>query len=240
MEKMKLSNGQEIEISPGAGISRIETSVESYSELEALAAKLKKENLKSVEFSDGTMSHGVYKNMTLQEPHFRITNTGRGLKVIFGLRELTEEELRAPAVDQAIGYLMDEQAVTVKDLYNEYDPNGVSYKTGDRKTYNDILYKCLQDHISQPGWEPGVAPSLWVALESGSEAGTLEDPIPVPDTVTTSGMEYEYGKYYKEGDTVYLCQRGGVEDPESMYGQKETLYFAPSALVGQYFVVAGE
>lgn len=30
-------------------------------------------------------------------------------------------------------------------------------------------------------------------------------------------------------------QRGGVENPEEMYGQKETLYFAPSALVGQYF-----
>jgi hypothetical protein len=240
MEKLTLSDGQEIEISPGAGISRIETSVESYSELETLATKLKKENLKSVAFSDRTMSHGVYKNMTLQEPHFKVTDAGDKIQVIFGLRELTEDELRAPQMEQAIAYLTDEQAVTVKGLYDEYDPNGVSCKTGDRKTYNDILYKCLQDHTSQPGWEPGVAPSLWVALESGSEAGTLEDPIPVPDTVTTSGMEYEYGKYYKEGDTVYLCQRGGVEDPEFMYGQKETLYFAPSALVGQYFVVAGE
>ena len=239
MEKMKLSNGQEIEISPGAGISRIETHVESYSELEALAANLKKESLKNVEFSDGTMSHGVYKNMALQEPHFRITDIGSGLQVVFGLRELTEEELRAPQMEQAIAYLTDEQAVTVKGLYPEY-AYGVLYKQGDRAVHHGILFKALQDHTSQPGWEPGVAPSLWVALESGSEAGTLKDPIPVPDTVTTSGMEYEYGKYYKEGDTVYLCQRGGVEDPESMYGQKEPLYFAPSALVGQYFVVAGE
>ena len=104
--------------------------------------------------------------------------------------------------------------------------------------YKRQLYRCLQDHTSQPGWEPGVAPSLWVALESGSEAGTMDDPIPVPDTVTTSGMEYEYGKYYKEGDAVYLCQRVGVENPESMYGQKITLSYPPSALVGQYFVTA--
>ena len=79
---------------------------------------------------------------------------------------------------------------------------------------------------------------MWVALNSEEHSGTQEDPIPVPDTVTTAGMEYEYGKYYSENGTVYLCKRGGVEDPEEMYGQKETLYFAPSALIGQYFEVA--
>lgn len=75
-------------------------------------------------------------------------------------------------------------------------------------------------------------------MDTGEHAGTLEDPIPVPDTVTIAGMEYVYGKYYQEGDTVYLCKRGGVEDPESMYGQKEKLYFSPSAMIGQYFVIA--
>jgi len=69
-------------------------------------------------------------------------------------------------------------------------------------------------------------------------AGTLEDPIPVPESVTTSGFEYEYGKYYSENDVVYLCQRQGILNPEEMYGQVEKLYFAPSTLVGQYFVVA--
>ena len=138
----------------------------------------------------------------------------------------------------AISYLSDEQAMTVKGLYQEYDPDGKSYKTGDRAVQDNILYRCLQDHVSQPDWAPGLAPSLWVALESGEHAGTLEDPIPVPDTVTTSGMEYEYGKYYSEGNQVYICKRGGVPDPESMYGQKETLYFPPSQLIGQYFELA--
>ena len=86
-------------------------------------------------------------------------------------------------------------------------------------------------------WYPGADPTLWTEIVEG-HAGTLEDPIPVPDSVTTSGFEYEYGKYYQEDDTVYLCKRGGVEDPESMYGQKEKLYFPPSALIGQYFVLA--
>lgn len=63
----------------------------------------------------------------------------------------------------------------------------------------------------------------------------MEDPIPVPDSVTTSGFTYVYGKYYEENGIAYICKRGGVENPEEMYGQEETLYYAPSALIGQYF-----
>lgn len=242
MENLILKDQSKLEIEEGYTLARLVTYVDEYADLQELAAKLTKDNLSAVQRVSQTTEEllETYSNMVTTAPLFKVNPAGERLQVIFGLRQFTEEELKAPAIDTAIAYLSDEQALTVKDLYGEYDPNGVQYKTGDRKTCNDILYKCLQDHTSQPGWEPGVAPSLWVALESGSEAGTLEDPIPVPDTVATAGMEYEYGKYYKEGDTVYLCQRGGMEDPESMYGQKETLYFAPSALIGQYFVVAGE
>ena len=87
-------------------------------------------------------------------------------------------------------------------------------------------------------YTPGSPALLTFGVREGMEeehAGTHEDPIPVPDTATTAGMEYEYGKYYSENGTVYLCKRGGVENPEEMYGQKETLYYAPSKMVGQYF-----
>ena len=134
--------------------------------------------------------------------------------------------------------LPDKQAVTVKAIYPAYDPNGVQYPVDFKVLQDAVLYKCLQEHTSQENWAPGIAPSLWVAVETGEHAGTQEDPIPVPETVTTAGMEYVYGKYYQEDNTVYLCKCGGVEDPESMYGQKERLYFPPSALIGQYFSIA--
>lgn len=240
MDKLIMKDHTELEIEEGYTISRLVTYVDAYADLEGLAAKLSRDNLAEVKKVSGTTEEvlDTYHNMATTEPLFRVEPAGDRLQVAFGLRQLTEEELKAPAIATATAYLTDEQALTVKTLYGEYDPNGVAYKSGDRKIYNGALYRCLQDHTSQPGWEPGVAPSLWVALESGSEAGTMDDPIPVPDTVTTSGMEYEYGKYYKEGDAVYLCQRVGVENPESMYGQKITLSYPPSALVGQYFVTA--
>ena len=129
--------------------------------------------------------------------------------------------------------LTDAQAITVKAIYPAYDPNGVQYPVDFKVTQDNVLYKCLQEHTSQENWAPGVAPSLWTAVATGEDAGTLEDPIPVPETVTTAGFEYEKGKYYSEGGTVYLMDRQGMEA-----GDKITLYFAPSALVGQYFSVA--
>ena len=129
--------------------------------------------------------------------------------------------------------LTDAQAITVKAIYPAWSPDGVQYPVDYKVVHNDVLYKCLQEHTSQASWAPGVAPSLWTAVATGEDAGTLEDPIPVPETVTTAGFEYEKGKYYSEGGTVYLMDRQGMD-----VGDKITLYFAPSALVGQYFVLA--
>ena len=128
--------------------------------------------------------------------------------------------------------LPDEQAISVKDIYPVWDSNGVSYAEGYKVLHNNILYKCISDHTSQADWAPGAATSLWVAVSSGEHAGTKEDPIPVPDTVMTAGMEYEKGKYYIEGGTVYLMDRTGMNTGETV-----KLYFAPSALLGQYFSV---
>lgn len=140
--------------------------------------------------------------------------------------------------------LPDEQALAVKALYKNWedDPEGYSYNMSNpddnRRNYNGKLWNLNKGHNKQADWYPGADPALWTEIVEGY-AGTLEDPIPVPDSVTTSGFEYEYGKYYQEGGIVYLCKRGRVSNPESMYGQKEKLFFSPSALLDQYFVLVG-
>ena len=129
--------------------------------------------------------------------------------------------------------LTDAQAITVKAIYPAWSPDGVQYPVDYKVLQDDVLYKCLQEHTSQENWAPGIAPSLWTAVQTGEHARTQEDPIPVPETVTTAGFEYEKGKYYSEGGAVYLMDRQGMDA-----GDKITLYFAPSALIGQYFVLA--
>ena len=62
--------------------------------------------------------------------------------------------------------LTDEQAVAAPFLFNEWDPDGVSYTAEVSKvTYNDLLYKCLQSHVSQTSWNPKDAVSLWVRID---------------------------------------------------------------------------
>ena len=129
--------------------------------------------------------------------------------------------------------LPDTQAITVKAIYPAWSPDSVQYAVDHKVLHEEVLYKCISAHTSQADWAPGIAPSPWTVVETGEHAGTQEDPIPVPDTVTTAGMEYECGKYYSEGEKTYLMDRQGMDE-----GDKVTLYFPPSALIGQYFVLA--
>ena len=41
---------------------------------------------------------------------------------------------------------------------------GVAYVTGKKLLHDGVVYKVLQDHTSQEGWEPGVAPSLFAEV----------------------------------------------------------------------------
>ena len=103
----------------------------------------------------------------------------------------------------------------------------IAVEVGQRYQYGDRLYKVGQAHTTQADWTPDATPALWTVIDV-VHAGTIDDPIPA-----VAGMEYEYGKYYIEGETVYICQRTGEAS-----GGKITLYYLPSQLVGQYFEVA--
>ena len=128
-------------------------------------------------------------------------------------------------MDSAGAVLTDEQALESMNLYQLWEV-GIDYVVNDRRRYKERLYKCAQAHTSQADWTPDVATSLWTPLDV-KHAGTLEDPIPA-----VSGMEYVKGKYYSEDGTIYLMNREGMVDGETI-----VLHFLPSQLVGQYFAV---
>ena len=102
-----------------------------------------------------------------------------------------------------------------------------SYSVGDRVQYNSILYRCVQVHTSQNDWTPDATPAMWAVIDK-THAGTLDDPI-----LAASGMEYEYGNYYLDGEDgkTYLCHRTG-----EAAGGTVVLQYMPHELVGHYFV----
>ena len=66
-------------------------------------------------------------------------------------------------IDEIIITLSDEQAIAAPVLFPIWQAN-INYKVGDRIRYEGKLYKAIQEHTSQIGWEPIVAPSLFAAM----------------------------------------------------------------------------
>lgn len=121
----------------------------------------------------------------------------------------------------------DETALTGKELYPVWAEN-ISVSVNDRYQYSDKLYKCVQAHTTQADWTPDKTPALWAVIDV-THAGTIEDPIPA-----SRGMEYVKGLYYIENNVIYLMNRQGMQDGESV-----VLQYMPSELVGQYFEIVG-
>lgn len=135
-------------------------------------------------------------------------------------------ELR-PIIEQAAVSLSDGEAAAVPELITAW-AYPVAYAEGDRRRYGGKVYKVRpgQGHTSQADWTPDKTPNLWEVIDA-EHAGTQADPIPA-----ARGMEYEYGKYYLDGEDgkVYLCERTGEQA-----GGKITLQYLPHELVGNYF-----
>lgn len=150
--------------------------------------------------------------------------------------KLAEELAQKSILDNAT----DEEAYVMRYKYEEWKPK-TKYEVNDRRRYGDNLYKCKQAHTSEEGPDrtldrtPDKLPALWDIVNGDPSKGTKENPIVIPEPF--SSMVYTYGLYYLENDILYQCERGGVPDPESMYGQEISLTYKPSQLVGHYFKV---
>lgn len=76
------------------------------------------------------------------------------------------KRLRA-LIEQTAVNLTDEEALTGIELFPKWN-DSAKYVAGNRVRYNDILYKCLQDHTAQSNWIPSESPSLWVRVDDPS------------------------------------------------------------------------
>lgn len=104
-------------------------------------------------------------------------------------------------IDDILPILTDEQAEQVPQVFPQWALNH-AYAQGDRVRYDGGLFKCLQAHTSQEGWEPDKAVSLWVAI--------IEPPSPdvPPEWVQPTGAHDAYAK----GDKVTHNEKVWVSD----------------------------
>ena len=90
-------------------------------------------------------------------------------------------------------FLEDDEALDAVELFQVWSGEG-KYQTGVRVQHEGVLYRCLQEHQAQPGWNPVDAPSLWARV-------LIENPNVAPAWVQPDSTN-PYGK----GDRV--CHLG--------------------------------
>lgn len=94
----------------------------------------------------------------------------------------------------------DNTALRMLAFYPEW-ASDTDYTAGYKVQRGGKLWRCVQAHTSQAGWEPENAASLWTEI-CETHDGTKYDPIPY-----SGNMALEAGKYYIQFGKTYLCNR---------------------------------
>lgn len=102
---------------------------------------------------------GVKEKIELENTQREVTNMGDVASIAFV--KMAEN-----------GEIDDVTATEHMDVFSQW-VSGIAYKVGDLRLYGDgneqKLYRCVQAHTSQEGWEPNVAVSLWTATSDPAE-----------------------------------------------------------------------
>ena len=142
-------------------------------------------------------------------------DTGMYIRAMYEIVEIepTEEEQMIEQTNKAMELLninfngllpnlSDEQALQVPLMFPKWQV-GKAYAVGERVLYLGVLYKVIQAHTSQAGWEPDIAPSLFaknliVKDEEGEQVDIPEwvqpdstNPYMIGDKVIFGGKVYQ-------------------------------------------------
>ena len=77
-------------------------------------------------------------------------------------------------IEMLTAQLEDLEAMECAELFPHWKED-TEYTMGDRVCYENLLYKCLQNHTSQSQWNPKDAVSLWAKV-SGEDIPEWEQP----------------------------------------------------------------
>ena len=106
-------------------------------------------------------------------------------------------ELRA-IIEEAMSKEDDSVVLETPQLLPEWKA-GIAYKTGKKIQYGGIVWKVLQDHTSQEGWEPGAAPSLFAEV-------LIPDPDVIPEwKQPDSTNPYMTGDKVTHNGSTWIC-----------------------------------
>lgn len=162
--------------------------------------------------------NGIYRDMTADELA-QMEADARRMRLEEASRSLSQSEVLALLIPQHINTLTvdDNMALRMLDFYPEWAAD-TTYTVGYKVRKDGKLWRVVQAHTSQIGWEPENAASLWEQINE-THAGTPNDPIPY-----SGNMALTAGLYYVQDWVIYKCTRN-TGNP---------VYHALDELVGLY------
>lgn len=94
---------------------------------------------------------------------------------------------------KASASLPDEEALEAVELFAVWKAS-TEYMADQRIRHGDKLYRCVQAHTSQVGWEPDKTPALWTEVAKPGEIPVWKQPTGAQDA-------------YNKGDKVWYPEK---------------------------------
>lgn len=91
------------------------------------------------------------------------------------------------AIEQAATSLTDEDALKTPEIYPHWKEN-ILLKINERIYYNTNLYRVVQEHTTQKGWEPDTTPALFTKIAKPGEIPEWQQPTGVQDAYMTGDI----------------------------------------------------
>ena len=118
-----------------------------------------------------------------------------------------------PLIEKAAVSLDDGDALEAVELFPAWKED-TAYALDVRVRYGEKLYKCVQAHTSQEGWEPPNVPALWTEVAKPGEIPVWRQPTGAQDAYMTGDKVH-----YPDADgPVYVCTVDNNVCEPSVYG----------------------
>lgn len=143
-------------------------------------------------------------------------DTGIYIRAIYEVVEIepTQEELMIEQTNKAMEIfnlsfeallpdLTDEQALQIPLMFPEWVANK-EYAVNDRVLYAGVLYKVLQAHTSQDGWQPEITPSLFAKVSIVKDENGEQVDIPEFEQPGSTNA-YQIGDKVRFEGQIYEC-----------------------------------
>ena len=118
-------------------------------------------------------------------------------------------------IEQAAASLPDQDALSVPELFPHWREN-MTVSVDDRICYVDKLYRVVQAHTTQAGWEPDITHALFAEIAKPGEIPEWKQPIGAQDA-------YAKGDKVRHNDKVWQSNTNNNVWEPGVYGWDEVV-----------------